>query len=289
MNTFNPARFASASSISATAATSSAPLAPVQRQFRDALIPGCAPTGTRSCSATTSSGATTSPCATARRWRRRRRCGHLQLLGVGVAAVRPRRRPVLPAADRDVLEREPAVPRAGRHARQRRVARPGRHPLHEDVRRSRRRRRCTARWSSRVRGRRRGPSAARPDLCPDRRPIARHRHDRHRSGAVDGRVRHRRRSRRPVRTRAPRRERSSPTASRVEPALAYLKKHVGKIHWTAADATFRLTEDLLRRQLAHVLRGDRPDRRVQATTSAASRGSASSPSISRRPTSPKRS
>jgi L-fucose isomerase len=37
---------------------------------------------------------------------------------------------------------------------------------------------------------------------------------------------------------------------RVAPALDYLKKHVGRIHWTAADAAFRLTEDLLRRQLA---------------------------------------
>ncbi|MGI8671471.1 MAG: L-fucose/L-arabinose isomerase family protein, partial [Luteitalea sp.] len=39
------------------------------------------------------------------------------------------------------------------------------------------------------------------------------------------------------------------TGSRVEPALAYLKQHLGAIHWTAPDATFRLTEDLLRRQL----------------------------------------
>jgi L-fucose isomerase len=38
--------------------------------------------------------------------------------------------------------------------------------------------------------------------------------------------------------------------NRVEPALTYLKKHVGRIHWTAPDAKFRLTEDLLRRQLA---------------------------------------
>ena len=37
---------------------------------------------------------------------------------------------------------------------------------------------------------------------------------------------------------------------RVPPALEYLKKAVGRIHWTAPDATFRLTEDLLRRQLA---------------------------------------
>ena len=53
--------------------------------------------------------------------------------------------------------------------------------------------------------------------CPDRRPVARHRHDGHRSRAMDGRVRHRRRSRRPVRARAPRREgtgRPAPASSR---------------------------------------------------------------------------
>ena len=44
-------------------------------------------------------------------------------------------------------------------------------------------------------------------------------------------------------------ERELATGSRVAPALAYLKQHVAKIHWTAPDATFRLTEDLLRRQL----------------------------------------
>jgi L-fucose/D-arabinose isomerase len=38
--------------------------------------------------------------------------------------------------------------------------------------------------------------------------------------------------------------------ARVEPALAYLKKTIGRIHWTAPDAPFRLTEDLLRRQIA---------------------------------------
>ena len=38
-------------------------------------------------------------------------------------------------------------------------------------------------------------------------------------------------------------------APRVAPALEYLKKTVGRIHWTAPDATFRLTEELLRRQL----------------------------------------
>jgi L-fucose/D-arabinose isomerase len=37
--------------------------------------------------------------------------------------------------------------------------------------------------------------------------------------------------------------------TRVAPALAYLKKTLGRIHWTAPDAAFRLTEDLLRRQL----------------------------------------
>jgi L-fucose isomerase len=39
------------------------------------------------------------------------------------------------------------------------------------------------------------------------------------------------------------------TGDRVAPALEYLKKAVGRIHWTAPDATFRLTEDLLKRQL----------------------------------------
>ena len=37
--------------------------------------------------------------------------------------------------------------------------------------------------------------------------------------------------------------------SRVAPAFEYLKKTVGRIHWTAPDAAFRLTEDPLRRQL----------------------------------------
>ena len=37
--------------------------------------------------------------------------------------------------------------------------------------------------------------------------------------------------------------------TRVPAALEYLKKTIGKIHWTAPDAAFRLTEDLLRRQL----------------------------------------
>ncbi len=36
---------------------------------------------------------------------------------------------------------------------------------------------------------------------------------------------------------------------RVQPALEYLKAHVRKIHWTGPDATFRLTEDLLKKQL----------------------------------------
>jgi L-fucose isomerase len=39
------------------------------------------------------------------------------------------------------------------------------------------------------------------------------------------------------------------SGARVTPALEYLKKTVGRIHWTAPDAPFRLTEDLLRRQL----------------------------------------
>ena len=38
--------------------------------------------------------------------------------------------------------------------------------------------------------------------------------------------------------------------NRVLPALEYLKKTVGRIHWTAPDAPFRLTEELLRRQIA---------------------------------------
>jgi L-fucose isomerase len=37
--------------------------------------------------------------------------------------------------------------------------------------------------------------------------------------------------------------------TRVTPALEYLKETVGRIHWTAPDAAFRLTEDLLKRQL----------------------------------------
>jgi L-fucose/D-arabinose isomerase len=44
-------------------------------------------------------------------------------------------------------------------------------------------------------------------------------------------------------------ERELATGTRVAPALAYLKEHVGRIHWTEPDAAFRLTEDLLRRQL----------------------------------------
>lgn len=40
------------------------------------------------------------------------------------------------------------------------------------------------------------------------------------------------------------------SGKRVPPALEYLKKTVGRIHWTKPDAAFRLTEDLLRRQLA---------------------------------------
>jgi L-fucose isomerase len=37
--------------------------------------------------------------------------------------------------------------------------------------------------------------------------------------------------------------------TKVEPALKYLKTHVKKIHWTKPDAQFRLTEDLLKKQL----------------------------------------
>ncbi len=39
------------------------------------------------------------------------------------------------------------------------------------------------------------------------------------------------------------------SGTRVAPALEYLKRTVGRIHWTAPDAAFRLTEELLRRQL----------------------------------------
>jgi L-fucose isomerase len=39
------------------------------------------------------------------------------------------------------------------------------------------------------------------------------------------------------------------SGNRVGPALEYLKKTVGRIHWTRPDAKFRLTEELLRRQL----------------------------------------
>ncbi len=52
---------------------------------------------------------------------------------------------------------------------------------------------------------RRGTTVARSDLLPHRRPIARHRHDGHRSRAVAETVRHRRRSRRSARAGAPRR------------------------------------------------------------------------------------
>lgn len=38
--------------------------------------------------------------------------------------------------------------------------------------------------------------------------------------------------------------------TRVADALSYLERMVGRIHWTAPDAPFRLTRDLLRRQLA---------------------------------------
>ena len=37
---------------------------------------------------------------------------------------------------------------------------------------------------------------------------------------------------------------------RLDEALAYLERTIGRIHWTAPDATFRLTRDLLRRQVA---------------------------------------
>src|SRR5687767_2066617 len=44
-------------------------------------------------------------------------------------------------------------------------------------------------------------------------------------------------------------EREMASGTRIAPALAYLKRTLKKIHWTAPDAPFRLTEDLLRRQL----------------------------------------
>jgi L-fucose isomerase len=40
------------------------------------------------------------------------------------------------------------------------------------------------------------------------------------------------------------------TGTRVAPALAYLEAHVKQIHWTAPDAQFRLTRELLERQVA---------------------------------------
>ena len=142
----------------------------------------------------------------------------------------------------------PQYPGPGRHARQRRLARSGRHPLHEDVRRSRRsggvRRAAVARAGGGG-----GAAAAGPDVRADRRAFARHRHHRHRSGAVDV-ASSASTSTTSISSNwsgAPSKELA--TGTRVEPALAYLKAHVGKIHWTAADATFRLTEDLLKKQL----------------------------------------
>jgi len=44
-------------------------------------------------------------------------------------------------------------------------------------------------------------------------------------------------------------EQEAASGKRVDEALAYLKKHVRRIHWTAPDAQMRLTEDLLRKQL----------------------------------------
>jgi L-fucose isomerase len=44
-------------------------------------------------------------------------------------------------------------------------------------------------------------------------------------------------------------EQEMASGTRIDPALAYLKRTLKKIHWTAPDAPFRLTEDLLRRQL----------------------------------------
>ncbi len=45
-------------------------------------------------------------------------------------------------------------------------------------------------------------------------------------------------------------ERELAEGARVAPAVAYLEAHVRKIHWTAPDATFRLTRELLERQVA---------------------------------------
>ena len=50
---------------------------------------------------------------------------------------------------------------------------------------------------------------------------------------------------------------------RVAPAMDYLEKTVSRIHWTHPDAKFRLTKDLLRRQVAMYYAAHRSDRGVQ--------------------------
>ena len=176
------------------------------------------------------------------------RCGR----GRSTAA---RRSAVLPAADRDVLQCQPAVPRARRDAGQRRIARPRQAFASPRRLATSSIRPCTARSSRSVRAVAAARRLLRVDVRPDRRPVARHRHHGHRPRMdaaefgidvdhVDQ-----------YELAATCREGTGPRAV-VSPAGARLtsRSTLGKIHWTAADATFRLTEELLRRQLAHVLR-----------------------------------
>ena len=44
-------------------------------------------------------------------------------------------------------------------------------------------------------------------------------------------------------------QREMDSGDRIVPAIEYLERRLGRIHWTAPDASFRLTRDLLRRQL----------------------------------------
>jgi L-fucose isomerase len=44
-------------------------------------------------------------------------------------------------------------------------------------------------------------------------------------------------------------QREMDSGARIPPAIEYLERTLGRIHWTAPDASFRLTRDLLRRQL----------------------------------------
>ena len=78
-----------------------------------------------------------------------------------------------------------------------------------------------------------------------------------------------------MRARPPRRERDWPATRASTRRSPTWSERSGSIHWTAPDATFRLTTDLLRRQVAHVLRRPSISSRSSATTSAASRASAS--------------